>query len=265
MKKKDGKVTRRIMSRAPRGRCRRPSIDPVIGFIGGYLVILALLGAGARSDAQQPESPHATAGSASPSGGQLDVNWLYGAYVPRDVPLTALSMKERLDLYKRQTFTTPGIYIKTAIFSVADQWNDSPPEWGSGISGYGRRVGSSYAQFVLQNTFTAVADAGLGYEPRYDRARTSGVWPRIRHAVVRNFVTYDRSESSLRPQIGLYASAFGAGAMQTTWLPGHTSVVHGGLKGMESQALYGCFADLLGEFAEDAERYLHKRPAAPPG
>src|SRR5580765_1537728 len=45
---------------------------------------------------------------------QLPVNWLYGAYIPKEAPLVALNGRERFKLYIRQTYTTPGIYVKTA-------------------------------------------------------------------------------------------------------------------------------------------------------
>jgi hypothetical protein len=43
-------------------------------------------------------------------GEQIHVNWLYGSYVPKDVPLKPLNGRMRFKLYVRQTFTTPGIY-----------------------------------------------------------------------------------------------------------------------------------------------------------
>jgi hypothetical protein len=47
---------------------------------------------------------------------QLQVNWLYGAYVPKNVPLQSLSNQQRFQLFLRQSFTTPGVYVKTALF-----------------------------------------------------------------------------------------------------------------------------------------------------
>ena len=64
---------------------------------------------------------------------QLPVNWLYGAYVPKDVPLVPLNGQERFKLYIRQTYTTPGIYIKTGFFAVHDQVRDTPPGVGGWI------------------------------------------------------------------------------------------------------------------------------------
>jgi len=83
--------------------------------------------------------------------------------------------------------------VKTLLFSIGDQINDSPPAWGSGFEGYARRVGSRQAQFVIQNSFVALGNGILGYEPRYDRCRCSGFWPRTAHVLKRNLVTYDRT------------------------------------------------------------------------
>src|ERR1700710_2895233 len=46
----------------------------------------------------QPESPSVNT--------QFPVNWLYGAYIPKDAPLVALNGSERFKLYIRQTYTT---------------------------------------------------------------------------------------------------------------------------------------------------------------
>jgi hypothetical protein len=46
------------------------------------------------------------------------------------VPLRSLNGRERLQLYIRQTYTTPGIYAKTLLFTSYDQITNSKPEWG---------------------------------------------------------------------------------------------------------------------------------------
>jgi hypothetical protein len=47
---------------------------------------------------------------------QLAVNWLYGAYIPKDAPIVALDGNERYRLFIRQSFTTPGIYVLRPAF-----------------------------------------------------------------------------------------------------------------------------------------------------
>src|SRR5256886_16998668 len=140
------------------------------------------------------------------------VNWIYGAYIPKNATLSPLSEHQRVTLYLRQTFTTPGIYVKTGLFSIGDQISNSPPEWGGGAGGYARRVGSRYGQFVIQSSFASLGNGLLAYEPRYDRCRCSGLWPRTKHALLRNFVTYDQSEKAMRFQVASYGAAVAAGA-----------------------------------------------------
>jgi hypothetical protein len=185
---------------------------------------------------------------------QLNVNWLYGAYIPKDVPLESLTNHQRFQLYLRQSFTTPGIYAKSAMFSIGDQINDSPPEWGDGFTGYLQRLGSRHGQFVVQNSLSALGNALLGFEPRYDRCRCSGWWPRTSHAMLRNFVTYDRSEKALRPQIAMYAGAFGAGAIAGTWKPQNRDLVVDGYHSAITQVGFGIAANLIGEFAPEVRR-----------
>jgi hypothetical protein len=51
----------------------------------------------------------------------------------------------------RETYTTPGIYIKTGFFALHDQVKDSPPAWGDGFSGFAKRVASNQATNIIQN------------------------------------------------------------------------------------------------------------------
>jgi hypothetical protein len=202
-----------------------------------------------------------TAGTEQSSTGaesapELKVNWLYGAYVDKDVPLHPLSNHQRFQLFLRQSFLTPGVYVKTAFFALSDQAQDHPQEWGDGFGGYAKRTASRYGQFVAQNALSGAGNALLGYEPRYDRCRCTGFWPRTRHAVVRNFVTYNRTEKERRPQLAMYAGAFGAGVIAGTWQPDNPSLVTKGYQGMVTQAIFGLCANWIGEFAPDIKRVL---------
>jgi hypothetical protein len=189
----------------------------------------------------------------------LPVNWIYGAYLPKDAPLQPLTGDERFKLYLRQTYTTPGIYVKTALFSIHDQVNETEPDWGDGASGFAKRLGSLHARNIIQNSLTSLGNAAVGFEPRYDRCRCEGAWPRIRHAVVRNFVTYGGgNDRGIRPQIMSYAAAFGAGVTVASWEPNDTSVLTKGYQSVVTQAWVGVVVDALAEFAPDIKRMLHK-------
>jgi hypothetical protein len=189
---------------------------------------------------------------------QLPVNWLYGAYIPKDAPLVALNGRERFKLYIRQTYTTPGIYIKTGFFALHDQVRDTPPEWEDGFSGFAKRVGSNQAVNIIQNSFTSLGQGIVGWEPRYDRCRCTGAWHRFRHAFVRNFVTYDRSEQALRPNVMPFAAAFGAGAIGATWNPGNPDIAVKGYQSVITQGWVGIVTNSIGEFAPDIKKKFNR-------
>jgi len=194
---------------------------------------------------------------------QLLVNWLYGAYVPKDVPLTPMTLQNRLKLYERQTLTTPGIYLKSGFLGVLDQSKGDPEEWSGGMEGYGRRVASSYGQSFIQNSLSTTGNALLQYEPRYDRCRCSGVWHRTRHAFMRNFLTYNKSEEELRPQFALYGAAFASGMISSTWKP-KGEVWEQGSRGMLTQAEFGLVSNWVGEFAPEITRVLRRNHSHSP-
>jgi hypothetical protein len=189
---------------------------------------------------------------------QLAVNWLYGAYVPKDAPLVTLTGEERYKLWVRQSFTTPGIYIKTGVFTLHDQAENSPAEWGDGIEGFGKRLGTRHTQNLIQNAITSAGNAALGWEPRYDRCRCTGFWPRTGHALKRNFVTYDRSEQHLRPQIMPYLASFGSGAIVATWEPSNTQIFVKSYQSAITQVWWGSMSNFIGEFAPDVMKKLRK-------
>jgi hypothetical protein len=40
--------------------------------------------------------------------------------------------------------------VKTALFSIHDQVNETEPDWGDGASGFAKRVGSLHAGKIIQ-------------------------------------------------------------------------------------------------------------------
>ena len=205
---------------------------------------------------KSPEAP------ASPVNTTLPVNWIYGAYIPKDAPIVPLTGHGRFKLYLRQTYTTPGIYVKTGLFAIHDQAKETEPEWGDGFSGFAKRAGSLHAGNVIQNSLTSLGNAAVGFEPRYDRCRCEGSWPRTRHAVVRNFITYGGADDkAIRPQIMSYAAAFAAGVTVASWEPNYPGVLPKGYQSVVTQAWVGVVVDVLAEFAPDIKRMFHKNKA----
>jgi hypothetical protein len=191
--------------------------------------------------------------------GQLrdwETEWLVGAYVSRNRQLVTLTAKQRERIYLQQTLLTPGGYLKRAFGATVDQERGVPTQWDDGWAGYAERWASREGQFIAANSLAALGDAKLGYEPRYDQCRCRGFWPRTRHVIVRNFVTYDRTEQQMRPQWGLYGGAFGGGMIATAWLPKPRNAFAEGGWGALGQAGWGVVANFFTEFAVDINRKL---------
>ena len=207
------------------------------------------------SESKNPE----TKSTESTEKSQLKVNWLYGSYVPKEVPLTPLDRKMRWRLYFRSTYTTWGIYVKTTFFTIHDQVRNTFPEWGDGFGGFAKRFGTRQAEFIIQNSTSALGNGVLGWEPRYDRCRCSGFWPRSKHAIIRNFVTYNSTEKSLRPQLMPYLGAFAGSTTATTWEPGNVQWQIKGYQAVITQVPVGMGINWLGEFAPELFGWIHKR------
>ena len=132
--------------------------------------ILALLLLVPSCKAQEPSTGAESHASVNTT---LPVNWVYGAYIPKDAPVVPLTGDERFKLYLRQTYTTPGIYVKTVLFSIHDQAKETEPAWGDGISGYGKRLGSLHAGNIIQNSLTSLGNAAV--EIAEDNALLNGI------------------------------------------------------------------------------------------
>jgi hypothetical protein len=150
-----------------------------------------------------------------------------------------LTSAQRRELYLQQTLATPGAYMKRMFAAGIDQARGSSSQWGGGFRGYGERFASREGQFISANTLAALGNAALKYEPRYDQCRCSGLLPRMRHAILRNFLTYNASETQLRPQWALYAGSLGGGMISTAWKPHPRNAFAEGGRAMLGQAAFG--------------------------
>jgi hypothetical protein len=177
--------------------------------------------------------------------------WITGVYIARDQPVLSLTGAQRREIYLRQTLTTPGAYMKRAFGALIDQASGTPRQWDDGWAGYGERFASREGQFITANTLAALGNAKLGYEVRYDKCKCDGLWPRTRHAIMRNLVTYDGSERNWRPQLALYGGAFGGGAVSVLWKAGSPNPWAEGGRAMAGQLGWGTLLNFVTEFSRE--------------
>ena len=182
--------------------------------------------------------------------------WLTGVYVGEGHTMIPLTMKQRREIYLEQTLTTPGAYLKRMFAAGIDQARGTPSQWDDGWVGYAERFASREGQFITANTLAYMGNVALKYEPRYDQCRCSGFWPRTRHAIMRNFLTYNESERQLRPQWALYGGSFGGGLLSTAWKPKTRTAFAEGSRAMAGQAGYGSLLNFFIEFSPEINRAI---------
>jgi hypothetical protein len=186
--------------------------------------------------------------------------WIEGVFVPVDQPRLTLTGKQRRQIYLRQTLTTPGAYMKRMFGAGIDQARGVPSQWDDGWGGFAERFASREGQFITANTLAALGNAKLGYEVRYDQCKCEGLWPRTKHAFLRNLLTYDRSEGHLRPQWALYGGAFGGGVISTVWKPSPKNAFANGGWAVLGQLGYGTLLNFVTEFSREINRKQGVRP-----
>jgi hypothetical protein len=182
--------------------------------------------------------------------------WLTGVYVEEGQTMIPPTMKQRREIYLEQTLTTPGAYLKRMFAAGIDQARGAPSQWDDGWGGYAERFASREGQFITANTLAYMGNVALKYEPRYDQCRCSGFWPRTRHAIMRNFLTYNQSERQLRPQWALYGGSFGGGVLSTAWKPKPRNAFAEGSRAMAGQAGYGSLLNFFIEFSPQINRAI---------
>jgi len=65
-----------------------------------------------------------------------------------------------------------------------NQWSNSPPEWGQGLNGFGKRFGSDFGIAAIGTTTRYGLAEAFKEDTLYYRCECRGPFPRLRHAVI---------------------------------------------------------------------------------
>jgi hypothetical protein len=224
-----------------------------------------------KNESANPERLAVEAAGATKKVGELalvkarnwESGWLTGVFVAKGQTMTPLTSEQRRELYLEQTLVTPGAYMKRMFAAGIDQARGVPSQWDDGWDGYTERFVSREGQFIAANSLAALGNAKLKYEPRYDRCQCKGFFPRTRHAILRNFITFNETEMQRRPQLALYGGAFGGGLISTAWKPHPRNAFAEGGRAMLGQAGYGSLLNFFIEFAGEINRKIGAKNRAP--
>jgi len=118
--------------------------------------------------------PSASSGVTASATGNLDLTYV------RPTERTKVS---------NYAFDAFGPYpITGAAFAAGiNQWTNSPPEWGQGAEGFGKRFGSDFAIAAIGTTARYGLAEAFREDTLYYRCECGRPLPRLRHAVISTF------------------------------------------------------------------------------
>ena len=106
----------------------------------------------------------------------------------------------------REDATDPAIFLQSAFIAGLGQATNGNPSFGQGMEGYGKRLGTSYADLAIQNVMTeGIFPTLLHQDPRYFRRGQGNAVSRMGYAISRLLIT--RTDSG-RNQFN-YSEVFG--------------------------------------------------------
>ena len=172
---------------------------------------------------------------------------------------TPLTSSERWEHYRRETFLSPGLYFAALGAAGGTQLAKDPPEWGQGLSGYGKRAASFLATYAIQSTVHEGAAAALGYDPRYLHCDCKGGARRMAHVFVWSFLTKNE-EGRIRFNSPSVAGAYAGEMLPYLWYPGRYSPWKDGFREGSQEIGIIVGVNIFREFGPELKRFFRLTP-----
>ncbi len=173
---------------------------------------------------------------------------LRSTYIP-------LTQRQRFHYYVEHMFS-PESVLRSAASAGLNQANNTPAEWGQGMSGYGQRFASSYGEHMVQSSSMYATGALLHEDNRYYLSGESSRKAKIKYALLSSFMARhdDGSRHFSFSRVSSYAVAAGVSRL---WQPPSTRDFGSFL----SSFAIGIGADAGFNVARELfPRILHSRP-----
>jgi hypothetical protein len=173
------------------------------------------------------------------------------------VPLTA---GQKYQLFFKSA-TDPWPFLLAAFLAGIDQADNSFPQYGQGLQGYGKRFGASYTDYFVGNFFgNAVLSSALHEDPRYYQKGTGSYLGRALWAAS-GTVWCKRDSGSWGPN---YANVMGnmiGAAISNVYYPAPNRTVGGTLERGVSVTAQAIIGSEVIEFWPDMVRHHNRKQA----
>jgi|KBSMisStandDraft_5_1062788.scaffolds.fasta_scaffold07567_5 hypothetical protein len=167
-----------------------------------------------------------------------------------------ISWESKLSFHASAAYS-PWSLAGTAAYSGFLQGIDFPREWGQGMSGYGKRLGSGLAYAGVRNTMSFALDTTLHEDPRYYRSADTGFWRRMKHAFRGTILTRTDAGGETLAWWRL-GSAYGATYLSNQWYPDRVNTVKLDLTEGTTQIGFDFLANVGAEFWPDVKKKVFR-------
>jgi hypothetical protein len=246
----------------------------VLGLIAAMICLWALQ-AGAQQ--QQPPAPPANpsssqspAGGASGAGtstdqeGQNTVNKdrLFGvlpnyATVETEHQFGPLTVKDKFKLTADSMFD-PVTFPFIGLEALISQAQNSDPEYGQGLKGYGARYGTAYGDALFGTTMTtSVFPSLLHQDPRYFQLGNGSIVQRSLYSVSRIFVTRNDDGSHGFNYSEIVGNLVAAG-ISDAYHPAQERTVSNTMSVWGTDIMWAAVSNVAKEFWPDIRRHFRK-------
>jgi hypothetical protein len=186
------------------------------------------------------------------------VNAITGLGQVSPINYKPLTGHQRWQFYLSQNFTSFGSYFGPVMVSIIDQADGDPPEWGGGMGGYGKRLGSRIGTGVIQGSVQSAGCAALGQDPRYIRSADPRILHRIGHAFVYTLITYN-NEGKNRLALATLGSYYASSMITSAWYPSRYTALGDGVRDGNRQVILAGLVNQFQEFWPEINRYVFRR------
>jgi len=176
---------------------------------------------------------------------------------------TPITNKQKYIIGLKDSFDYP-LFLLSAAIAGLGQLTDQNPSFGQGLAGYGRRLGTGYADQAIGNMMTeSIYPSLLREDPRYFRRGTGRFWSRTFYAATRVFVTRTDAGGTRFNFSEVLGNAT-AVAISNSYYPDNRNAL-ANIGKLSEQIGIDSFSQILKEFWPDVKRKFFQRHADPSG
>lgn len=129
-----------------------------------------------------------------------------------------------------KSLAKPHALAGIAASATFGQATNRPHEWGRGAAGFGKRLASGAAHYVVKDGIQRGVGAALHEEQNnYVRANKPGFGPKLKSAAENTFWVKHKNSNKRYPAVGRLSGDFGSGMISRLWQPARLHTVSSGL------------------------------------